>query len=103
MELTDIHNRRSNITLVSNRAKAHGYPLLAWPEDKQLLRLADLPRLVHANKPPAWTTLVPGIYFIVSTDNALRDIIKIGRAYSINPALGQFNGHYVQEYKVTTL
>jgi hypothetical protein len=102
MELTDLHNRRANIITVSNLAKAHGYPLLAWPEDKQLLRLADLPRLVQANKPINWTHLEPGIYFIVANDQALRDIIKPGKAYAINPALGQFNGSYVQEYKVTT-
>jgi hypothetical protein len=102
MELTDLHNRRSNIETVANLAKAHGYPLLAWPEDKDLLRLEDLPRIVTPNKMVNWTKLEKGLYFILSNDQKLRDIIKPGRAYAINPALGQFNGLYVQEYKVTT-
>jgi len=102
MELGDIHNRRANIETVSNLAKAHGYPLLTWPEDKQLLCLGDLPRLIHVNRPINWISLEPSMYFIVKDDQTLRDVIKIGRAYSINPALGQFNGQFVQEYKVVT-
>lgn len=82
LELTDLHNRRGNIELVSKRAKENDYPLLTWPEDKQLLRLVDLPVINKApNVPPAWTRFRLESTFFVSSDANLREKIRIGCAY----------------------
>lgn len=104
MELTDIHNRRDNITTVANDCKANHYPLIAWPEDKELLRLGDLPRFVRPNIRPSWLGLELGRSWIVGSDASLRDLIVEDRAYSINPSLAQFNeqSNVVQEWIVTT-
>lgn len=95
MELTDIHNRRENITTVANDCKANHYPLIAWPEDKELLRLSDLPQFVSANKRPNWTRLDPLTYFVVTSDDDLRKIVREGFAYSINPAVQQLTSAFV--------
>lgn len=102
LELADLHNRRANIETVANLARVNGTPFLTWPEDKELLRLADLPRITRVNIPVNWVKCEPVISFVVTSDQSLRDIIVIGRAYSVNPALQQFNGVYVQEWKIET-
>lgn len=102
MELADLHNRRANIETVAALAKERDTPFLTWPEDKELLRLSDLPEITRVNVPHNWVSCELLFYFIVRDDEQLRDIIRVGRAYSINPALGQFTGTYVQEWKVVT-
>lgn len=100
MELTDLHNRRSNINVVSDDCKLNNYPLLAWPEDKELLRLSDLPFTVNANKRRTWVTLEPKSYQILLTDDGLRAFIREGMAYGIIAVT--HTGTFVQEYTVKT-
>ena len=103
MELTDIHNRRDNITVVANDCKANHYPLIAWPEDKELLRLADLPRFVRANKRPNWTRLESNRARIIVSDRDLREFVTEGFAYSINNGPQQFSHSFVvQEWSLST-
>jgi len=88
MELTDIHNRRANIELVSKRAKEHGYPLLIWPEDKELLRVFDIPTMRgdDVNKPTDWRYMVEinDIEIDGFSDARLRHVITEGYAYTRN-------------------
>lgn len=96
MELTDIHNRRGNIDTVSQWCKANGYPLLAWPEDAELLTLADLPAFSafeRPNKPRSWRTLEATRYFRAGTSIELRKQIREGFAYARV-------GPYVNEYAI---
>ena len=96
MELADIHNRRANIELVSKRAREHGYPLLAWPEDEELIRLSDIPVIEgQPNKPIAWTKFSLRRFFRVSNDADLRGQIVTGHAYTRVDNL-------VSEWKVTS-
>ncbi len=102
-ELTDLHNRRANIKVVAARCREHAYPLLAWPEDKALLRIADLPRLAHAgafNQPIAWDRCEFKRLVIVPDDIALRETLHEGRAYAVVINLGQFAGTTIAEYEV---
>lgn len=102
-ELTDLHNRRANIETVASRCREHGYPLLAWPEDKALLRLSDLPQMTHAgafNQPTAWQHCEFHRLLCVASDTDLRNKITEGKAYAIILNLGQFQGTTVAEYKV---
>jgi hypothetical protein len=105
MELADLHNRRSNIGTVARRCKEHNYPLLAWPEDKQLLRLADLP-VIHGkpNRPAAWRDMEYTRAQLCGTDEQLRDFIREGRAYHIHDAIQHLTPHSVMvvEYAVET-
>ena len=104
MELADIHNRRANIELVSKRAKEHGYPLLAWPEDRELLRLGDLPVLNYVNIPPDWSRISYSTFAVIDTDEQLRKFIKPGRAYLVqNDDRGNIKApKRIEEYKVIT-
>lgn len=102
LELADLHNRNRNIRVVAEDCQRNGFPLIAWPEDKELLRLEDLPQFTGANQRSTWTRLEFRNYFVCSTNQELRDILVIGRAYAINPAPAQFNGSTVLEYKVVT-
>jgi len=105
-ELADLHNRRSNIGTVARRCKKHSYPLLAWPEDKALLRLTDLPVIYgKPNKPTTWTDFEYTVARWLNSDEELRDFICVGRAYKIaNIAPRQYNGstRLVVEYRVET-
>ena len=84
-ELTDLHNRRNNIGTVARRCTEHNYPLLVWPEDKALLRLADLPRIYgKPNKPAAWRDMEYTVARLIGTDEQLRDFIREGRAYAVS-------------------
>lgn len=101
--LPDLHNRRDNIKVVSDDCKANGYPLIVWPEDKELLRLTDLPRFVQANKRPTWTNLKALTCFVVSSDYHLRQSIREGLAYSINLSIQHLTTTYViQTWQVTS-
>jgi len=103
MELTDIHNRRSNIATVAEDCKANHYPLLAWPEDKELLRLGDLPQFVQANKRPTWTGLEPKDYHVVTSDRDLRAVIREGFGYSLVPSIQHLaNTFLVVAWAITT-
>jgi len=103
MELTDIHNRRSNITTVAKDCKANHYPLLAYPEDKELLRLGDLPQFVQANKRPTWIGLEHAGFHVVTSDLDLRNMIREGFGYSINPSVQQLTSAFVvQSWQVKT-
>jgi len=100
-ELADLHNRRANLELVSKRAKEHNYPLLIWPEDKALLRIADLPVFVKANRPVNWVKCEPSsLAFRVTSDQQLRDLVKVDRAYAINPAVQHITGYHLVEYRI---
>ena len=102
-DLPDLHNRRDNIAAVAADCKANNYPLIAWPEDKELLRLDDLPRFVCANCRPTWVTVMMMKFHLVTSDNELRRIIKPGLAYAINPSLQQLaSGYMVETYSVVT-
>ena len=101
MNLTDLHNRRGNIALVSKRAKENGFPFLTWPEYRQLLRLADLPVINGiANRPPAWRAMITTATFTVHSDEQLREAVKIGRAYAVTTVAQQLSGTQIVEYKV---
>ena len=98
MELTDIHNRRANIELVSKRAKEHGYPLLVWPEDKELLRLDDLPVMQgesEPNTPVNWWSIKWQSVCKLANDIELRAHVRDGFAYIRE-------GRNVHEYAITT-
>ncbi len=105
-ELTDLHNRRANIETVATRCREHAYPLLAWPEDKALLQLSDLPQLAHVvafNIPIAWQRCEFRRLLCVASDADLRNKITEGKAYAIVLNLGQFQGTTVAEYEVESL
>ena len=102
MELADIHNRRANIELVSKRAKEHGYPLLVWPEDKELLRVDDLPVTEQPNRPVDWTALQYMNYRIIRSNKELRKFIVPGRAYAIGGERIGKASQRVDEYAVVT-
>lgn len=104
-QIADLHNRRGNIEVVAARAKANGYPLLVWPEDKLLLRIADLPaenrnEQRNINRPIAWKRCEFRSIFFVSNDAELRDQIQIDRAYTRYLGLQQFLGTAIAEYEV---
>ena len=104
MELADLHNRRSNIGTVAKRCRDNNYPLLAWPEDKELLRLSDLPVINRRpNIPTTWLSCDTNIMFVLHSDQALRDIVKVGRAYYVRAGIDNILGSKVVEDKVTTL
>ncbi len=106
MELTDLHNRRSNIDAVATRCRKHAYPLLAWPEDKELLRLSDLPQLAHVvafNIPIAWQRCEFLRLLCMTSDADLRNKITEGKAYAIVLNLGQFQGMTVAEYELESV
>ena len=91
-QLTDLHNRRANILHVARRAKEHGYPLLAWPEDKTLLRVEDLPEINgQVNVPRAWreARLIRTMYVV--GDAELRRFVREGYGYYRNSACQQFS------------
>jgi hypothetical protein len=102
-ELADLHNRRKNIRLVSDRAKAMGFPYLVWPEDKELLRIDDLPLGDYKrrpNVPISWSKIDPTRYYIVINDEDLRQYIREGFAYS---KIEQTHvGIFVQEYELAS-
>lgn len=103
MELTDIHNRRRDIDVVAKRCREHGYPLLAWPQDTELLRLADLPNPAQINVPMDWTDCQYNVALFIKGNEELRKFIKPGNAYAINGAVQQINGaSFVVEYNVVT-
>ncbi len=105
-ELTDLHNRRANIEAVATRCRKHAYPLLAWPEDKALLRIADLPRIAHAgafNQPIAWARCELRQLFFVPDNATLRDCVRIGSAYAVVTNLVQFVGTVIAEYEVESV
>jgi len=98
LELADLHNRRGNITTVSNRAKANNYPVLTWPEDKELLRVSDLPTINgNPNVPPAWESFRSESIFFVSNDCDLRNKIRVGRAYYRNTSIQHLVGYLIVE------
>lgn len=91
LELTDLHNRRANILHVSQRCKENGFPLLAWPEDAELLRLTDLPILNGAiNIPPTWQSASPTRTRFVTDDTELKSFIREGYSYYRNTTCQQF-------------
>ena len=100
--VTDLHNRRRNLVLVSRRAKAMGIPLLIWPEDKAIIKQTDLPVLdtihYHVNRAPDWKTIYDVGSFLVRSDDELRDHIREGYAYAITDQDNVFD--YVTEYEV---
>ena len=101
-QLTDLHNRRANILHVAQRAQEHGYPLLAWPEDKTLLRVEDLPELNgQVNVPRAWHEARPVRTMYVVNDAELRRFVREGYGYYRNSACQQFSagGALVVEVK----
>lgn len=100
VDLTVLHKRRRNIDAVATRCREFGYPFLTWPEDKALLTLADLPKLTRVNFPPAWKDAQSGLYFVVYNDEQLRDVIRVGRAYSIRSGIDHIFGAVVVEYMV---
>lgn len=105
-QIADLHNRRSNLDVVAQRAKRHGYPLLVWPEDKLLLKLEDLPTenrngQQNINRPIAWKRCEFRRIFFVSNDMELRDTIVEGNAYT--RYLQQDLGTAVAEYKVESI
>ena len=98
MELTGIHNRRANIKQVSKRAKEHGYPLLVWPEDKELLRLEDIPDTrQEPNKPTDWVSItLSRIIRHITENHQLRFNVGVRKAYTRN-------GSTVYEYTIQTI
>lgn len=82
-ELPDLHNRRANIEIVSRDCKANNYPLIAWPEDGELLRINDLPQFLVANRRVKWLQCYPLTTFIVNSDRQLRRWIRTDFGYSI--------------------
>ena len=104
-EIADLHNRRGNIGTVAKRCAEHGYPLLAWPEDKALLKLDDLPIINgRPNKPTTWTDFEYTVARIINSDEELREFIREGFAYAVKTVAQQFagNARLVVEYKVET-
>ncbi len=82
--LADLHNRRGNIGYVARRCQHELYPLLAWPEDKALLRLTDLPLIQGRafNIPADWKIVrKTGKMELCNNDESLRDFIREGCAY----------------------
>ena len=103
-QLTDLHNRRANILHVARRAKEHGYPLLAWLEDKALLRLEDLPELNgQVNVPRAWQGARTIRTLFVASDAELRDFVREGYGYYRNSACPQFSAGYTLVVEVKFL
>lgn len=103
-EPADCHNRRRNIETVSRRCKENNYPYLAWPEDKELLTLADLPVLSSArrpNTPPTWMSMIAVGFFPALTDAILRQRIRAGFAYYVIAITNV--GPVVQEYAVKSI
>jgi len=97
--VTDLHNRRRNLELVSRRAKEMGIPLLIWPEDKLIVKQDDLPVLdTHVNKAPDWKRMFDLGSFLVRSDDELRDHVREGYAYAITDQDSVFD--YVTEYEV---
>lgn len=86
MELADIHNRRANIELVSKRAKEYGYPFLVWPEDKELLKLVDIPDTTkEPNMPTDWTAItLTRVIRHIYENHQLRFNVEVGKAYTRN-------------------
>jgi len=83
LELTDLHNRRRSIAYVAREAQINLTPFLTWPEDKQLLRLSDLPLIQGRpfNTPTTWRRVNITATCTMTSDCTLRDFIIIGRAY----------------------
>ena len=103
-QLTDLHNRRANILHVARRAKEHGYPLLAWPEDKALLRVEDLPELNgQVNVPRAWQGIWTMRTQVIASDAELRDFVREGYGYYRNSACQQFSAGRVLVVEVKFL
>jgi hypothetical protein len=104
-EIADLHNRRRDIGVVARRCAEHSYPLLAWPEDKALLRLADLP-VIHGkpNKPTSWTSFEYTVARLIGSDEQLREFIREGRAYAISDTVQHLTpaSRLVVEYMVVT-
>jgi hypothetical protein len=100
-EITDLHNRRTNLDLVATRAKKHVYPLLIWPEDKLLVRLSDLPWAItrQPNCPESWLSMhANGLPRPVRSDSELREMVRVDYAYAI---VGVTNiGTLVQEFRL---
>lgn len=102
-QLTDLHNRRDNIAVVAREAQRNLYPVLAWPEDKALLKLSDLPLIQGRapNLPASWVRVVPTVTRTFTGDHCLREFIRVDRAY-----YRRFVHHsgltVVQELEVTT-
>ena len=100
MELTDLHNRNRNINTVAKECQEHNYPLLVWPEDKELLQLSQLPQFPsRPNCRANWLIMEGTQYKVIRTNQELQDFITPGFAYSI--LTEQPRGYYVQEYRVT--
>ena len=102
LELTDLHNRRSNIASAAKYAQAHAYPLLVWPEDRELLRLADLPIVTReaCNTPRNWSNLATSAIRLIRSDDELRKWIKVDRAYTREVILS--GSSIVTEFTVDT-
>lgn len=103
-QLTDLHNRRANILHVARRAKEYGYPLLAWPEDKALLRVEDLPEIGgRVNVPRVWQGIQTMRTQVIANDAELRDFVREGYGYYRNSACQQFSAGSVLVVEVKFL
>jgi hypothetical protein len=114
--LTDLHNRRDNIALVAKYFAEHDYPFLAWPEDKQLLRLTDLPIFIGRNggrveprQNKHWPIFKKTSSFLVPQgqlgDDRLQQIIEVGALYAVTDIfkVGNFPTFEITVYRFTTM
>jgi hypothetical protein len=93
-ELTDIHNRNKNIRACAELAQRNNTPLLAWPEDTELLKLADLPVINgRINVPSAWSGYEMNRTFFLASDAELRAVLVVGRAYFRNSTVQHIAGN----------
>lgn len=75
--LTDIQNRRRDLSLVANRAGRHNYPLLLWPNDEELIRLDDVPLIeAQPNIPSTWKECRELFSFVVTSTSQLRKHLR---------------------------
>ena len=106
-EVADLHNRRANTNVAAKYFKERDMPYLAWPEDKLLLRVLDLPLLIGIQprgarswkpfKPTQRRELLP----LTPGDKQLRDFIKTDHLYAITGITERAEGliYYVTEYQ----
>ena len=107
-EVTDLHNRRANISTVASYFKTMELPFLAWPEDKLLLNLTDLPLFLNGEAPRKAKTWKPfnavARYEVLPGKGAntqIRAFIQTGRLYAVTGIQERPEGfaYFVTEYK----
>jgi len=107
-EVTDLHNRRANVSTVASYFKTMELPFLTWPEDKLLLNLTDLPLFLNGEAPRKAKTwkpfsavarheVLPG----KGANTQLRSFIQTGRLYAVTGIQERKEGfvYFVTEYK----